>query len=119
MLMIGVMIVITVVALAGCCVAGYAVAVHQARSAADLAALSGAVELARGGDACGAARDIARANAARVTSCEQVGDPIDFVVTVEVEREVPVRTWLHGLPRSVGARAHAGPVGLSPGEGGP
>ena len=45
-------------------VAGYLVSHHQARSAADLAALSGAAAYARGEDACDQARRTARQNGA-------------------------------------------------------
>jgi secretion/DNA translocation related TadE-like protein len=109
MLMIGVMIVITVLALTGTCVAAYAVAVHRARAAADLAALSGAVAWSAGEDGCAAARTIARANGTSLADCDQVGDQIDFVITVRVDREVPPM-MLPGLPRTVSAKAHAGPV---------
>lgn len=111
MLMIGVMIVITVLALTGTCIAVYAVAVHRARAAADLAALSGAVAWSSGGDACDAARTIARANGTALAECDQVGDRIDFVITVEVDHGVP--SMMPGLPRTVSARAHAGPVSPS------
>ncbi len=109
MLMIGVMIVITVLAMTGTCVAVYAVAVHRARAAADLAALSGAVAWSGGEDACTAARTIARANGTALAECDQVGDRIDFVITVQVEHQVP-SMLLPGLPRTVSAKAHAGPV---------
>jgi secretion/DNA translocation related TadE-like protein len=109
MLMIGVMIVITVLALTGTCVAAYAVAVHRARAAADLAALSGAVAWSAGEDGCAAARTIARANGTTLADCDQVGDRIDFVITVRVDREVPPM-MLPGLPPTVSAKAHAGPV---------
>lgn len=112
MLMVGVMIVITVLAFVGTCVAGYAVAVHQARAAADLAALSGAVARTGGTDGCAEARSIARANRTTVTSCDVVGDQLDFVITVQVRRNVP--PLMPGLPQSVGAKAHAGPVSSRP-----
>ena len=100
-----------VVALGGAAmlIAGYLVAHHRARAAADLAALSGAVARARGDDACDRARRIAPQNGARVTSCTRVGDDIDFVVTVRTA--VPVRSRLPGLPPTVEAEAHAGRVG--------
>jgi secretion/DNA translocation related TadE-like protein len=90
-------------------VAGYLVAHHQARSAADLAALSGAAAYTRGEDACGQARRIAQQNGAKATSCARVGDEIDFVVTVRTA--VPAQTRLPGLPRVVEAEAHAGRIG--------
>jgi secretion/DNA translocation related TadE-like protein len=90
-------------------VAGYLVGHHRARAAADLAALSGAVAHAGGENACDQARRIAPQNGARVINCTQVGDDIDFVVTVRTA--VPVRSRLPGLPRTVEAEAHAGRVG--------
>ncbi|MFC7623248.1 Rv3654c family TadE-like protein [Microlunatus sp. GCM10028923] len=112
MLMVGVMIVITVLAFVGTCVAGYAVAVHQARAAADLAALSGAVARTDGGDGCATATSIARANRTTMTTCDVVGDQLDFVITIQVRRDVPP-LW-PGLPESVSAKAHAGPVSSPP-----
>lgn len=112
MLMVGAMIVITVLAFVGTTVAGYAVAVHQARAAADLAALSGAVARSDGTDGCAAAKAIARANRATMTDCDVVGDQLDFVITVQVRQDVP--PLMPGLPRSVAAKAHAGPVSSPP-----
>jgi secretion/DNA translocation related TadE-like protein len=106
MLMVGVMGVLLMLSLMAICVAGYLVAVHHARNAADLAALSGAARYAAGADACQAARHNADTNGARVTSCGQVGDLVDFVITVQVE--VTVRTGVIGLPTTVKAVAYAG-----------
>lgn len=111
LLMVGVMGVVGVFFVVALLVAGYLVATHRARAAADLAALSGAGAYAQGADPCAAARRIARQNGARVVSCDQVGDLVDFVVSVTVAVDVDVRT--PGLPRSVGGRAHAGPRGPS------
>lgn len=106
LLMIGVMAVVLMFSLAGVCISGYLVAVHRARAAADLAALSGAVALNRGADGCASARRNARENDARVTSCSNVGDAIDFVITVEAE--VQVGAVAPGLPPTVRAVAYAG-----------
>ena len=108
-LMAAVMSVVVALAAAATVVAGYLVSHHRARSAADLAALSGAAAYAPGEDPCDQARRTARGNGARVTRCDQVGDPVDFVVTVRVVVEVRVRS--PGLPRRVEAEAHAGRVG--------
>ncbi len=108
MLMVGVMGVVGVVGLTAILLAGYLVAVHRARGAADLAALSAAAAYQQGSDPCTQARRIAVANKARVVGCKLVGDPIDFVVSVSVV--VQVGTRVPGLPRRVPARAHAGPV---------
>ena len=107
-LMAGIMGVVVTLAAAATLVAGYLVAHHQARSAADLAALSGAVAYAGGHDACDQARRTARQNGARVTRCDRVGDAVDFVVTVRTVVEVSSR--VPGLPRRVEAEAHAGQV---------
>ncbi|HYI55462.1 MAG TPA: Rv3654c family TadE-like protein [Microlunatus sp.] len=106
MLMIGVCVVVMMLGYTAMIICGYAIAGHRARSAADLAALSGATTAGQGGDACAAARRNARAHLARVTSCERVGDQIDYVVSVTAT----VSTLVHtpGLPRQVSATAHAG-----------
>lgn len=106
MLMIGVMAVMLALSLAGVCIAGYWLAAQRARTAADLAALSGATAYAAGRDACAAARGNAWHNNAAVARCDQVGDAIDFVVMVEAEVRVDVQ--VPGLPRKVRALAYAG-----------
>jgi secretion/DNA translocation related TadE-like protein len=106
--MAGVMGVVGVFFVVALVVAGYLVAAHRARGAADLSALSGAGAYQRGADPCAAARRTAGANGGRVTACDRVGDQIGFVVSVTVV--VEVRVLLPGLPRTMGARAHAGPV---------
>jgi secretion/DNA translocation related TadE-like protein len=104
--MVGVMTVLLMFGLMAMCVAGYLVAGHRARSAADLAALSGASAFAAGRDACGAARENALKNDARVLSCQQVGDLVDYVVTVRIEVRVQAR--IAGLPTTLEVVAHAG-----------
>lgn len=104
--MVGVMAVILALTLAGICIAGYLVAATRARTAADLAALSGATAYAAGQDACAAARRNARANGASVVLCNQVGDAVDFVVTVRAQVQVDVR--VPGLPTTSTAVAYAG-----------
>jgi secretion/DNA translocation related TadE-like protein len=106
MLMVGVMTVVLVLSLVGVCIAGYLVAAHRVRSAADLAALSGAGAMATGLDPCAAAQRNARVNGVRVAACDVVGDRIDFVVTVRVE--LRVRVAVRGLPSVVRAEASAG-----------
>jgi secretion/DNA translocation related TadE-like protein len=102
---IGVVVTLGVMAIL---VAGYVVGYHRARAAADLAALSGAAAFTSGGDACSEARRTARLNGARVTRCGQVGDNIDFVVTVRAV--VDVRSLMPGLPKEVEAEAYAGRI---------
>lgn len=108
LLVVGVLAVVSAVAAAALVAAAYLVAGHQARSAADLAALSGAAAYAEGRDACAAARRLARANGGRVAACDQVGDDVDYVVSVTVAVRVGLR--VPGLPRTLSGRAHAGPV---------
>lgn len=79
------------------------VAVHSARSAADLSALAGAHALRDGEDACAAATGVAAANGAAVRSCTIDGDD---VVT---RAEVVVDLGLLGV-RTASAVARAGPV---------
>ena len=107
-LMVGVMAVVMACAGAALVVAGYLIGVHQARGAADLAALSAAAVYAGAEDGCAQARRTAQHNGARVTRCDRVGDEVDFVVTVRVA--VDVATPIVGLPRAVSAEAHAGPL---------
>lgn len=100
--------VVLVMALASAVLAGYLVAIHQARQTADLAAVSGAAMAARGQSGCPVAERIARANGARPVSCAQEGDHLEYVVTVEVR--VPVRAPVRGLPSEVPGSAHAGHI---------
>lgn len=108
LLVVGVMAVVGVVAMVVVVAAAYLVAGHRARGAADLAALSGAAAYAEGRPPCPAAGRLARANGARLTGCDQVGDEVDYVVSVSVAVDAGLR--VPGLPRSLDGRAHAGPV---------
>lgn len=105
-LMAGVMGVVVLLSAAATVVAGYAVAYHRVRAAADLAAVSAAAAFEQGGDACGQARRSAADNGARVVQCDQVGDQIAYVVSVQAEIRVGSR--IRGLPTRVQAWAHAG-----------
>ena len=69
---VGLGLVLALLALAGALAGAGALAVAQAKArvAADLAAVAGAEELWRGGDACAAAAATAQANGARLRSCE-------------------------------------------------
>jgi secretion/DNA translocation related TadE-like protein len=107
-LMVGIMAVVVALSSAALVIAGYAVGYHRARSAADLSALSGAAAFQRGREPCAQAVRTARQNGARTVSCNQVGDAVNFVVTVRVS--VIVKTRIHQLPSTVAAEAHAGPV---------
>ncbi|HEU4547764.1 MAG TPA: Rv3654c family TadE-like protein [Microlunatus sp.] len=106
MLMIGVCVVVMMLGYTAMVFCGYLIAGHRARAAADLAALSGATAAGQGGDPCASARHNARAHRAHLSSCERVGDQIDYVVTVTATVSTLVRT--PGLPRQVSATAHAG-----------
>lgn len=106
MLMIGVCVVVMMLGYTAMIVAGYVIAGHRARAAADLSALSGATSAQQGGDPCDAARRNARAHGAEVSSCQRVGDQIDFVVTVTATVTTDLR--IPGLPRRLSATAYAG-----------
>ena len=74
--------VVLLVGLAAAFVTATAAAHRRAQSAADLAALAGAVARQRGEDACGGAADVARGNGAELTACEVLGDrgrALDFL----------------------------------------
>jgi secretion/DNA translocation related TadE-like protein len=107
-LMVGMMGVVVALSSAALVIAGYAVGYHRARAAADLSALSGAVAFQQGREPCAQAAMTAKQNGARVIRCNQVGDAVDFVVTVRIS--VVAGTRLPYLPRTVAAEAHAGPV---------
>jgi secretion/DNA translocation related TadE-like protein len=106
--MAGIMGVVVALSGAALVIAGYAAGYHRARAAADLSALSGAAAFQQGRDPCAQAALTARHNGARVDRCSQVGDAVDFVVTVRVS--VVTRTRMPHMPRTVAAQAHAGPV---------
>ena len=107
-LMIGIMGVGMALSSAALVIAGYAVGFHRARAAADLSALSAAAAFQQGREPCAQAALTAKQNGARVDRCSQVGDAVDFVVTVRVS--VVARTRIPNMPRTVAAEAHAGPV---------
>jgi secretion/DNA translocation related TadE-like protein len=97
-------LVLVAAGLAGAAVGAARVGRHQARLAADLGALAGAVRVTEGESAaCGRAAELVAANNARMTSCRV--DGLDLVVTAEV-----TVTPLPGLVRAATAAARAGPV---------
>lgn len=81
---------------------GVVAARHRAESAADLAALAGAVALQRGGDACAEAARVGAANDATIRC---VVDGADVVV----EAGAPVPAAARALADRAVARARAGP----------
>ena len=105
LLMAGGMLLVMVVAAVALVLTAYIAAQHAAADAADLSALSGAAAHLRGDDPCVAARAVARANGATLSSCTLSGDSFDFVVRVGVTRHMrsPPR-----LPDTVSATAEAG-----------
>lgn len=105
----GALLVLLVFTGAGTVVAGYLVAAHRARGAADLAALSAAGRHAAGAPGCPPSTQVAAAQGATVLRCTETGDAVDFVISVEVS--VPVPAPAPGLPTSVTGRAHAGRLG--------
>ena len=85
------------------------VAAHrEAQAAADLSALAGARDAARGRDGCAGAARIASANGARLTACSVTVSARGSVVDLSVE--VPGPRWLGQTP-DLGARSRAGPAG--------
>jgi secretion/DNA translocation related TadE-like protein len=106
MLIVAVMTAVMLVSFGAVFIAGYLVAVHRVRQAADLSALSGATAISRGQDECEKARRAAGANGATVVSCVRSGDQVDFVLTVEAQ--ISVHTPFPGLPNTVRAVAYAG-----------
>jgi secretion/DNA translocation related TadE-like protein len=84
-------------------VAALVVAHRTAQSAADLAALAGATAAGRGGDACGAAAEVAVANSSRLTGCATDGRVVEVSVSAAGPR------WL-GQAADLTARARAGPA---------
>ena len=107
-LMIGIMGVVVALSSAALVIAGYAVGFHRARAAADLSALSAAAAFQQGREPCAQAALTAKQNGARLDRCSQLGDAVDFVVTVRVS--AAARTRIPNMPRTVAAEAHAGPV---------
>lgn len=77
---------------------GVVVAHRSAQNAADLAALAAAADLAKGADACVAAREVSRANGAGLVACSVAGASVMVEVAVEAK--------VGGTAR---ARARAGP----------
>ena len=100
--------VLAAIGVAAVLVGAAAVARHRATTAADLAALAGAVRAVEGADACAAAARLAAANAADLTACRATSDAV-----VDVEVSVPVRLGRLGV-FSATARARAGPVTPGP-----
>ncbi|WP_166375878.1 Rv3654c family TadE-like protein [Aeromicrobium phragmitis] len=76
---------------------------HEARAAADLAALAGSQASVEGEDGCEAAREVARENDAILADCRMDAD----VATVTARAESP-RWW--GGRWAVEQRARAAPV---------
>jgi secretion/DNA translocation related TadE-like protein len=90
--------------LAGAAVGAARVGRHEARVAADLGALAGAMRAIEGEPvACDRAAQLAAANRARLVDCRL--DGLDLIVRVEVA-VIPLR----GLSRTATAAARAGPV---------
>jgi secretion/DNA translocation related TadE-like protein len=99
-------VVVSVVLLLGCVlavVAAVVVDLRRAQSAADLAALAGAVAAGSGEDPCAAAGTVAAANGAVLISCAPSGREVSLEVRVTGPR------WL-GLAADPTARARAGPA---------
>ncbi|BCB81094.1 hypothetical protein GCM10022251_66930 [Phytohabitans flavus] len=89
---------------AGAAVGAARVARHEARAAADLGALAGAMRILEGPDtACARAGELVSRNGGRLAACTV--DGLDLIVAVEVDV-----TPLVGLTRTARAAARAGPI---------
>ncbi len=93
----------------GAALIGAAVGVrHQAETAADLAALSGASALVRGLSPCPAAARVAHANGASLAACRVTGGLVDVSVAVRLggplTRLRPARAAARAGPASGGSR---------------
>jgi secretion/DNA translocation related TadE-like protein len=110
-----VILVVTLIALAGLIATGYLLASHRARATADLSALAGAQAALDAGlgptvstTACAAAERIADDQGGRLLDCQVAW--LDDQVAVSVEVAQPVSWPWTGLPGQVQASAHAGNV---------
>ncbi|TFV57947.1 UNVERIFIED_ORG: pilus assembly protein TadE [Bacillus sp. AZ43] len=102
--MVAVSTVLSAIGVAAVLAGSAVVARHRATTAADLAALAGAVRGLQGADACGASAELAEANGAELTGCR-----VGAGQTVEVAVSVPVRLGGLGVFAAT-ARARAGPA---------
>ena len=97
-------LVLVLAGLGGASIGTARVARHEARAAADLAALAGAMRAIEGEDAaCARASDFAAANGGRLTFCTV--DGLQVVVWAEVDVEP-----LPGMARHARQGARAGPL---------
>jgi secretion/DNA translocation related TadE-like protein len=95
----------------GLMAAVFALAQRDAANGADLAALSGAAQYAKGQDACVTAQRIATQNGASLATCKVSGDSVDYVVAVTVERRLELPLGLSPLVRASAQAGRLGPVG--------
>jgi secretion/DNA translocation related TadE-like protein len=104
MLVLAIGLLLVAAGVAGAAVGAARVGRHQARVAADLGALAGAIRAIEGTPvACGRAARLVAANGGQLTACQV--DGLDVVVTAKV-----TVTPLPGLARRAVATARAGPV---------
>ncbi len=104
LLLLAVVLVLIGAGIAGAAVGAARVGRHEARTAADLGALAGAVRVIEGETAaCARAAEFVVANGGRMASCHVQG--LDLVVRAEV-----TVTPLPGVARVAEAAARAGPV---------
>jgi secretion/DNA translocation related TadE-like protein len=103
-LVLAIGLVTVLVAVASAAVGAAIVARHRAQTAADLAALAGALDALDGVEvACARAGEIAASNGGHLTACDV--DGLDVVVTVEARP-----TGLAAMGGTARASARAGPV---------
>jgi secretion/DNA translocation related TadE-like protein len=108
LLLLAIGLVLVAAGMAGAAVGAARVGRHQARSAADLGALAGAVRVIEGeAVACARAAELVAANGGRLRSCR--AESLDIVIEAEVRV-----TALPGLVRQATAAARAGPISDPP-----
>ncbi len=87
----------------GALVAAAEASQHHVDGAADLAALSAAARLQRGGDPCPAAAAVSAANEVTLVRCRVDGDDVLVVVRARLDLPFGLHPWVSG-------EARAGPV---------
>lgn len=73
---------------------------HQVDGAADLASVSAAARLQRGGDACSAAARVAAANGVVLSRCLVDGEDVVVAVRELLRLPLGIRRWVEGEARA-------------------
>ena len=104
----GVCVVLLMVAWSASVVVAWLAQASATQDSADLAALAAASSHAQGGEACGAAGEVAARNGSKLVQCTVTGDNWSFVVAVRVSQ--PLEPALPGAPQGIERAATAGSV---------